>query len=244
MSGKQQQPTWRAPAIGEKLAAATEELVKLEQRGAELVLEAAEGKAGADRLLTAHRDRAELAQKQVAELRGALVLAERLDREAAAAAAAKMRAEQLAAFKSAMSQREQAMTALLEAVASMAAAYGVYSQATLTAQTAVPFNIAVPPVSMGHNGIMGLAFGRCEALISAELWRIAPARKDGSGRWALPFAKSPSPFLQDHHKQPSALAEFKAANEAILRSVEKQVAELDQQQMAAASIATGEKDVA
>jgi len=242
MAGSGQGFAPRAPGIQIKLDQAIEALADLERRGAELVLEAAEGKAGAEKLLAAHRDRAELAQKQVSELRGALVLAERLDREAAAQQSAAVRATQLAAFAAAMAARERAMSSMLEAVGAMAAAFHTYAKATLEAQLSVPFGASLPIMNMGVLGNMGSAFGSGEALIAAELFRVAPAREDGRGRWAVPFARSPSPLQNDHRKLNPGVDEFRSANDAILRSVEQQVAALDQQQMAAA--ASAEKDAA
>ena len=53
-------PVERAPAARQKLAQAMGTLTDLEARGAELVLESAEGKAGAEKLLIAHRESHEL----------------------------------------------------------------------------------------------------------------------------------------------------------------------------------------
>ncbi|WP_407160161.1 hypothetical protein [Bradyrhizobium sp. STM 3557] len=232
-----------APAIAARLEAARAARAVLDPDFDRAVLEAAEGVRGADKRLAELRARVDAADREVAELERALVLGERLDREAIAAAAAKMRAEQLAAFKSAMSARERAMGDLLEAAAAMATAFAAYGQATLTAQTAIPFGTSAPPIAMGQLGTMGPAFGSGEALILAELWRVAPERKDGRGRWAVPFAKPPSPIQRNYRKQAPAIMEFTSANTAIVRSVEEQVAALDEKQMAAAT-ADSTKDAA
>ena len=225
----------RAPAARAKLLEAEDLLVELSHDIAELALEAAEGKAGSEKALSQHRSRVEAAERQVSELRRAVDLAERLDREAVARHSAQMRAEQLAAFKKAMAARERAMVAVLDAAGAMAAAFANYAQASLDAQAAAPYGTSLPKMQMGPLGTMGAAFGPGESLILAELWRIAPPRGDGQGRWALPFAKPPSPIQRDHRQLKPAIQEFKSANEAILRSVEEQVASLDQQQLAAAS---------
>jgi hypothetical protein len=229
-------PTRRTPAAREKLAAAEATLAGLEADVGSLALEASEGKAGAEKALAAHRARIDQAARNVDELRRAVGLAERLDREADAAGAAKMRAEQLGQFKLAMKAREEAMAAVLAAGSAMAAAYGEYSEATLRAQIAVPTGTAVPQMGIGPNALYGPAFGPCERLILAELYRLAPARADGIGRFVLPFAKPISEMLRN---QPDAIApgigELRAANQAIMQEIEAQVSALADREMTAAA---------
>jgi hypothetical protein len=228
-------PIPRAPAVRAKLDQAEEVLADLTAALASLALEASEGKRDAEKALAAHRIKIEAAERQVSELRGALVLAERLDREAAAAAGAVMHAEQFTAFKAAMLAREKAMGAVLEAAKTMAAAYGRYSEATLAAQIAAPSGTAIPQMAIGTDGLAGPTFGPCERLILAELYRLAPERGDGAGRFVLPFAKPTNVFYPDPTAIPPALSEFIKADQIIIDHIEKQIAALDQHAMATAA---------
>jgi hypothetical protein len=229
-------PIPRAPAARDKLVAAESALAELEAEVAVLALEASEGKAGAEKNLIAHRSKIDAAERKVSEQRKAVVLAECLDRQAAANGMAKIRAEQLAEFKKQMTDREKAMAVVLAAAATMAKAYGEFSEATLAAQIAAPIGTNIPPMSIGPNGLYGNVFGRCEILIQTELWRLAPPRADGRGRSLLPFAKPLSPLSPgDPASLPPGIDEMRHAHAAILTDIEKQIAMLDQRAMAAAS---------
>jgi len=107
----------RAPAIAAKLAQAEALLKELAQDTAILSLEDFEGRPGASKALCQHRAKLEMAERQASELRQAVKLAEILDREANANAAAKSRGEQLTLFKAAMAGREKAMAKALDALA-------------------------------------------------------------------------------------------------------------------------------
>ena len=224
----------RAPAVRLKLEAAEHVLAELEQQTATLALEATEGKAGAEKALASHRAKTETAEQQVSELRRALALAERLDREAAANLGASLRREQMADFRQAMSAGDTAMAKVLAAAAEMAKAYGEYSEAALAAGIHTPTGTSVSAMAAGRNGMLGSVFGRCEQLILAELFRLAPQRAAGPGRWILPFAKSPMPFDDDHRKLAPCLDEFRAARAAVVADVENQVKALDDAAMSAA----------
>jgi hypothetical protein len=236
MSNPTQPAIPRAPRARAKLEQAEKALEELSGEVALLALGAAEGAPGAEKALVAHRAKVEAAERQAGELRAAVVLAEKLDRQTTATAAATMRAEQLVEFRKQMSSRETAMATIMKLAAEMAAAYGRYSEATLAAMIAVPTGASVPMMAIGPNGLYGPAFGPCDRLITAELWRLAPPRADGAGRFVLPFAK---PLLSLSPGNPAELPpgvdEMRAANEAILTDIEKQIATLDQREMAAAS---------
>jgi hypothetical protein len=226
----------RAPAASEKLAAAETTLADLEADVASLALEASEGKAGAEKSLASHRSKIELAERSVSELRRAVALAERLDRQSNATAAAEMRAEQLTAFRSAFAAREKAMRTVLDAAATMATAYAAYSEANLTALAVVPSGTTVPPMAVGAEGFAGSAFGPCERLILSELWRLAPERLDGIGRFSLPFARPSSEMTRlKPEAMPPAIEEIVAADNAILQSIAAQIDQLNQREIAAAT---------
>jgi hypothetical protein len=225
----------RAPAIAAKLARAEAVLKELQQETAILSLEEFEGKPGAAKALASHRAKLEMAERQASELRQAVALAERLDREAGATAAATSRADQLALFKVAMLARERAMAKALDALAVFAGAYSEYSEATLSAQIAVPAGTVVPAIAMGELGSYGHVFGPCEKLILGELFRIAPERRDGIGRFIVPFAKSPIHSDTNHKALPPAVTEFNAANTAVAQSIIAQVSQIDTREMTAAS---------
>ncbi|OAF17852.1 hypothetical protein [Bradyrhizobium neotropicale] len=226
----------RAPAIAQKLEAARSVRASIDPEIAQAALEAAEGARGADKRLADLRARVAMADREVAELEKAHALAARLDRQAAVQAVAEMRAEQLADFKVNMEQREKAMAKVMEAAALMAKAYAEYSEATLAAQIAMPTGTSIPVMAVGPDGVYGPVFGPCERLILSELWRLAPPRSDGIGRFFVPFAK---PTVELFRRQPEAMPagidELRSANQAIVIDVEKQVAKMNESAMAAAS---------
>jgi len=217
----------KAPVVRSKLEAVTAELSDLESEMAELALAAAEGKGGASAKLSAHRIKIDVAARARSELEAALRLAAHLDRQKAATALIDMRAEQLRNFKAAMSAREKAMTVVLEAAANMAKAYGEYSEATLAAAIATPTGTVVPQIGMG-NGALGPVFGPCERLLLAELWRLGPERKDGVGRFVLPFAKSaPLMTSTDHRELSAGIDEFIAADKVVVTNIQEQIDRLN-----------------
>jgi hypothetical protein len=224
----------RAPAARAKLKQSEHVLADLEQETAILALEAFEGKAGAEKALASHRAKIEAAERQVSELRAATELAERLDREAVASASALSRAEQLAVFQKAMAGRETAMAKALTALAIFANAYGEYSQATLTAMESIPAGTIAPQIAMGPLGGYGASWSNCERMLLAELFRIAPERADGIGRFVAPFAKAPLHSDTNYRALPAALDEFKRADAVVLAEISRQASELDRRAMTAA----------
>jgi len=225
----------RAPAIATKLNQIEATLKDLQAETAILSLEEFEQKPGAAKALSQHRAKIEAVERQASELRQAVKLAEILDRQAIANAAAKSRGEQLAVFKAAMAGREKAMAKALDALAVFAVEYGAYSQATLTAMESVPAGTIAPMVAMGPLGGLGASWSNCERLLLGELFRLAPERADGTGRFIAPFAKAPLHSDLNHRSLPSALDEFRKADAAVLAEISRQVSDLDKRAMSAAT---------
>ncbi|MCW2218311.1 hypothetical protein M2232_001843 [Bradyrhizobium japonicum] len=227
----------RAPAVRLKLETAQAELAALDAEVATLTLDDAEEKPGARKALTAHRSDMQTAERRVDELKRALALAEKFDRQAAALGATAMRAEQFAVLRKTFDTRETAMADVLKAAADMAKAFGAYSEASLKAVSVVPVGATVPQMAVGPDGAYGTVFGPCELLILAELWRLAPDRKDGTGRFILPFAK---PVMEMTRNKPEAMpegmAEFKAAHAALLANISEQIEHLNETTMRAAEM--------
>lgn len=225
----------RAPAARAKLEQAQKVLAELAADVASLALEAVEGKSGGEKALAAHRAKIDVAERQVSELRLAVELSERLDREAAAVSAVMARSNQLADFTKRMSVREQKMAKLLELAAAMAVTFSEFCDLTLAAQMAAPAGTSIAPMTIGPNGLFGAAFGKCDGLLLAELWRLAPYRPGGTARFVLPFAKPMTVLNQNPAKQPCGMDEFRAANQAILADVARQISDLNSRAMTTAS---------
>jgi hypothetical protein len=87
-------------------------------------------------------------------------------------------------------------------------------------------------MAIGENGSYGAVFGPCERLILAELYRLAPEREDGIGRFILPFAKSPNVMLTG---KPSAIRpgidEMRDAHASIISDIARQIEKLDEAAM-------------
>ena len=224
----------RAPAIAAKLAQIEATLKDMQAETAILSLEEFEQKPGAAKALSQHRAKIEAVERQASELRQAVKLAEILDRQAIANAAAKSRGEQLAVFKAAMAGREKAMAKALDALAVFAVEYGAYSQATLTAMESIPAGTIAPMVAMGPLGGLGASWSNCERLLLGELFRIAPERADGTGRFIAPFARAPLHSDLNHRSLPPAIDEFRKADAAVLAEISRQVSDLDKRAMTAA----------
>jgi hypothetical protein len=234
----------RAPAIAEKLEAARAMLAAHRGEMGQAVLDAAENVPGATKRLVDLRSHVSTASSAVAELEQALDLALRIDRQANAATATHMRNEQLVVFRKEFEARETAMAAVLKAAAAMATAYGEYSEATLRAAAVIPSGTTVPPMAIGGDGAYGAAFGPCERLIQSELYRLAPEREDGIGRFVLPFARPPSEQLRGNHPAiPAGIDELRAADAAILADISRQIENLDEAAMRFA-LAPERKDAA
>jgi hypothetical protein len=231
----------RAPGIAEKLEAARAILAVHNGEVAQTVLDAAENVPGATKRLCDLRGNISTAELAVFELEKAYELAARIDRQSDVAAATRMRGEQLVEFKKQFAAREKAMAAVLKAAAAMAVAYGEYSEATLRAAAVVPSGTGIPPMTIGGDGMYGAAFGPCERLIQAELYRLAPQREDGIGRFVLPFAKPSSEQLRGNPAaMPAGIDELLAADMAIIADITQQIENLDEAAMRLA-LATDQK---
>jgi hypothetical protein len=189
---------------------------------------------GNDKRLTVLRRERDEARNAVEEMEAGLAVSQRRDREAIASAAATSRAEQLAVFKTAMAGRERAMAKALDALGVFARAYADYSQATLTAMESIPSGTHAPQVAMGPLGGYGSSWSNCERMLLAELFRIAPERKDGIGRLIAPFAKAPLHSDTNHRTLPDAISEFRKADATVLAEIARQVSDLDKRAMIAA----------
>jgi hypothetical protein len=220
--------TLRAPAVVEKLEAMKAVLAALNGELAQAALDAAEGTPGSAKRLGELRTQIETSERAVGELTQAVTLAERIDRQSAARAVAEMRADQFSAFAKAMEERRIEMAAVLTAVRALAEAYGRLSEATLRAVNAVPVGAAVPPIAIGREGYFGPVFGPCDRLILAELFRIAPYRADGAGRFVVPFASPPIASLRDDPGsiEPGKEA-FDLATGMLLADIKDQIDRLD-----------------
>lgn len=224
----------RAPAVQEKLDVALGELAELEEQVAEFALEAAERKPGAAEKLAEHRTKIQSAQIAADELRAALRLAAKLDRQAQATAAIRMRDEQLAEFKLRLAAREAGMKIALEGAAMMARGYAEFANASLLAAGIVPSGTHVPTMSFGRDGMFGAAFGATERLFQAELFRTAP--EVGGRRYVLPFAKAPTvDTVNDPSSIQPGLEALREADAAIVMEIEAQVARLSNEAFAVAS---------
>lgn len=230
------EPTLRAPAVRGKFACALGALAELEEQVAEYALEAAERKPGAADKLAGHRAKIEAAQTAVDELRAALRLAEKLDRQAAAAGAVRMRNEQFTALKQQFAAREKAAKAVMKAVTDLSDSYGKFSECSLGIISVLPSGAVLPTMSMGPNGIFGPALGPCGQLILAELWRVAPERRDGTGRFVLPFVKVGIELLKDVSELPVGIDELRTADQAILANISEQIEHLNETALRAADI--------
>jgi hypothetical protein len=234
----------RAPAISDKLEEARSLLAVHNAEVAQTVLDATENLPGAPKRLHDLRTKISIAEREVFELEKAYELAARIDRQSDVAAATQMRGEQLTEFKKQFAAREKAMATVLEAAAAMAVAYGEYSNATLSTLAAVPSGTTVPVMSIGCGGFAGPAFGPCTRLVLAELWRLAPARADGIGRFVLEFAKPSSELMRgDPETVRPGIDELREADAAIVADIEKQIINLNERAMRFA-LATDRKDAA
>lgn len=210
----------RAPAARTRLEAAQSALSTLVLERDALALDALEGRAGADKALASHRAKIAAAEINISELAGALKLAERLDREADAAAAAQMRAEQLAVFEKASAVRVDAMAEVLTLIGKAAEAYGRYVQASSDMATSLPTGVHLPV--MHFEGFSGHFLGNGEALIGREAFRVAiPGARP-------PFARLPALSADDDVAKMRPGAEIlRDAHAAVLESVKAQVERLD-----------------
>jgi hypothetical protein len=224
----------RAPAIAAKLAQADAVLKELEQETAILSLEEFEGKPGAAKALSQHRAKLEMAERQASELQQAVKLAEFLDRQAIANAAVASRAEQFATFQKPMARSGNTMAKILETATLLSSLYAEFCEERLESAQTMPGGTSAPLVNMGPNNVYGASWSDCGRLIQAELFRTAPLRRDGAGRFVLPFATPPIHSSTDHRSLPAAIDEFRKADAAVLAEISRQVSDLDKRAMTAA----------
>jgi hypothetical protein len=227
----------RAPAVRAKLQQAEAVLAELEADVATLALEASEGKAGADKALAGHRSKIELAARSVSELRRAVHLAEKLDRKAVAGEAARMRSEQLSAFRKYGNGRLAAAEDIFKAAADMAAAMHRYGVATQQMVSVLPSGTALPIMSLGRIGEFGGALGNLDLLLSAEFYRLGAGVEpfNGQQRFYVPFAKQPTLGNTDHTKMQPGIDAFRDAHAAIVTEIEGQIAKIDAEDMSVAA---------
>lgn len=223
----------RAAQVRASHEAALSVLTELEGEVAQFALDAIERQPGAAEKLAAHREKIDAARRAADELRAALDLAERLDRETDAVGAATLRAEQLALFERTGAERVQAMTEIIQCVATSAEAFGRYVAASRRMVDAVPVGTRLPLMTFG-NGTGGNWLGDGEFLIGREAYRLAEL----SGAPKLPFAKPP-PLAHGtaaERMQPATeiLEETQAA---VLRELTGQVANLNRADLEAAGVA-------
>jgi hypothetical protein len=232
----------RAPAIAEKLEAARGVLSAHNSEVAQTVLDAAENVPGATKRLADLRSRISTAEREVSELEKAHALAALIDRRTAATAATRMREEQLVEFEKAMAAREKAMARVLELFGEAAKEYGRYSEATLAAQIAVPTGTVIPVMTIGPEGLYGPAFGPCDRLLLAELYKCAPEREDGAGRFVMRFAKPPSEQSRgDPEMIRPGIEELMAADKAIVSEIKLQIEKLNAQALRAAEMVPSDR---
>ena len=225
---------YRAPPVAEKLAAAERALAELDRMIPQAALDEAEGTSGAAARLTALNGKIAAAKAEVAKLQAALRLASEIDKRADVATRGKLRASQLAAFQTHMSERDKATAEICEATKSMSAAYRRYSQATLKMLGVKPVGTVIPTMGVGPNSIYGSAIGRLELLIVAELLRTSEVDPDGQ-RHVVPLVP---PTSKNPDEIAPAIEMFREAQAAILAEIKGQIEKMDADDLATVT-ATG-----
>jgi hypothetical protein len=186
----------RAPAVAQKLEAARLIRTSLDQEVGQAALDAAEGVRGADRRLSDLRVRIAVADRDVAELEAAHILALKKDSEAELAARCKLREAQLAEFGVSSSARVESVAEICEALAKLASAYQTYVARTKKMTAALPLGCALPLMGIGADVELGSFVGNLSGLIAAEAFRKIDT--SGAIRAALPFARAPRIGMADH----------------------------------------------
>lgn len=224
----QPEPKPHAPAAAERLAAAEASLAQLETEIGPLALAASEGESSASKKLAALEERISIARREVQKLEAAHRHAILIDRRNDAAAAAKMRHEQLAIFEASAAARIAAMTEVLDLIGKAAKAYDRYVTETQKMVIAVPTGTHLPVMALG-DGSGGSWLGDGDVLIGREAYRMAGVAR-------LPFARAPA--LSDGHNagaiSPGSglLAD---AQQAALREIKGQISRIDQADMRSAT---------
>ncbi|EGP07535.1 hypothetical protein CSIRO_2774 [Bradyrhizobiaceae bacterium SG-6C] len=218
-----------------KLAAAEERLVALSREVGEAVLAVSENTPGAAKRLEVLRSDISVAEREVGELSQAVVLAERLDREADAKGAVALRDQQLAVMRNQAERRLKAMERVLRSIEAAAKAYAEYAVATGEMVVALPTGASLPTMAMGHLNYGGSWIGDCDKLLAGEAWRLLVVQ-DGQLAKRLPFARAPYPTVlaAEAVEIEPALDVFAAAQTAALKDVEGQVVRLNSEALARA----------
>src|SRR5947208_5745945 len=215
----------RAPAVAEKLEAAKSALQNLSAEVGQAALEAAENAPGAARRLADLRSRISAAERDVDELTRAHMLAEKLDRQSDATAAAAMRAEQFAIMKKCAATRLKAVATVMEAIGIAGAAFSEYAIATNDMVIALPTGSRMPFIAMGKNGYAGSWVGDLKSLIAGEAFRVTVTDENGRGA-RLPFAQQPELTSDDPGTITPAIDVFTEAQNFVLRDIEGQIEQL------------------
>jgi hypothetical protein len=240
MSPQKHDGTPRAPAAREKLQQAEAILAELEADVALLALETSEGKAGAEKALASQRSKIETATRSVSELKRAVILGERLDRESAAGAAARMRTDQFGAFCKHGKERLAAAEKMFEAAAVMATAMQEYGTSTQAMVGVLPAGTALPTMAMGRISEFGGALGNLELLLSAEFWRLGAGADVPYGqRFTVPFGRQPTMGSADHRTMQPAAIVFGEAHAAIVAEIQGQLEKIAAKDM---NVATGKPE--
>lgn len=213
--------------------AALSVLAELEGEVAQFALDAIERQPGAAERLAGHRERVDAARRAADELRAALELSERLDREADAVGASSLRAEQLAAFERFGAERVEAMTEVIQCVGKSAQAFARYATATASMVNSVPTGTRLPLMGFG-DGTGGNWLGDGEILIGREAYRVAEL----AGAPKLPFARNPPLSHGTSAKRMLPATEIlEETQAAVLRELTGQVARLNRADLQTAGVA-------
>jgi hypothetical protein len=224
----------RAPAVALKLEAARNALQDLEQQTGQAALDAAENAPGGAKRLAGLRQQIADAEREVSELERAHVFAARADREASAAGAVALRAEQFAIMKKHAANRLNSAAIVMEALATASKAFSEYAIETNAMVVALPTGTRMAFMGMGRNGYGGSWIGDLKTLIAAEAFRLTVTDELGRGA-RLPFAQAPELTSDNPGALTPAIDVLTEAQETVLRDIEGQMRRLNDEQMEAAA---------
>jgi hypothetical protein len=221
-----------AAEVAPKLAAARERLGELEQEANAAALAAALNELGGAGKLAQLNGQLEATRRDVAQLEGALRLAEQRDAMAQAAIDLKRRREQLRVMERHADARLDAVTELCTALASASKAYARFLDETDAMALAMPTGMIPHPIAWHMVDIMldGRPFpARIEVLIAGEMHRCADlSRQDRRSAAALPGAAPP---VESQRLRPAAVEPATAAvqrmNEWLLGLVNERLAAIE-----------------
>jgi len=213
-----------AGEVQPKLEEARSRLAELESQASAAALAAALNELGASKQLAEINRQLDDARRDVAQLEGALRLAEQRDTMAQAQLDARARREQLAAMQRHARARLDAVTELCTAIETAAKSYTRFLAATDEMALALPLGMISHPISWHMVGIMldGREFpARIEAVIAGEMFRHADLTR-ADGRIALPGASPPT------EKQRLAPSSIEPATDAVRRMNEWLIGMVDE----------------